>query len=197
MARLPILTIALFSLLAFPVQAEEADGDYGRQGIYVAGYGLVGFARGDKCWNEAAPFPSTRCEGLGVDENGFPDTQIDGGANLRLGWRESPWLAYELEVEFLDLGGSHDGLLTWGPNAKFYLMDQAVQPFIVMGVNAMTIWPKDEKTNTLWAFRHGIGVDWYLTENIAISAEGTFVWATGNRWKSYYLTTGLGVLYRF
>jgi hypothetical protein len=192
MTRLPILTIAMFSLLALPVQAEEGERDYGRPGLYVAGYGLVGFARGERCWDEPGILPSTRCEGLGV-----PDTQIDGGANLRLGWRENSWLAYELEVEWINLGGSHDGLLAWGPNAKFYLLDQAVQPFVVMGVNGMTIWPKGEKRNTLWAFRHGIGVDCYLTENIAVSAESTFVWATGNRWKSYYLTAGLGVLYRF
>jgi hypothetical protein len=179
MARLLIPTIALLSLLALPVQAEEAD--YGRTGLYVGGYGIVGFTtNGDA--------------GQGF---GSGNTDTDGGLNVRLGWRESPSLAYELEMEWIGNNKKIDyGTFIWGANARFYLLDQAIQPYVLMGVNGMTARVLSSR-DTEWAFRHGIGVDCYLTDNVALSAEGTFVWGTGRFFKQYLLTAGLGVLYRF
>jgi opacity protein-like surface antigen len=179
MARLLIPTIAVLSLLALPVQADEED--YARTGVYVGGYGIVDFTRN------------------GDTDRGYgsENTMIGGGANLRLGWRESPSLAYELEVEWIDsTGDTAYGTLVWGANARFYLLDQAIQPYVLMGVNGMTAKALSNR-DTDWAFRHGLGVDFYLTENIAVGAEGTFLWGTGRFWKQYHLTAGLGVLYRF
>jgi opacity protein-like surface antigen len=182
MARLLIPTIALLSLLALPVQAEKAEeADYGRTGLYVGGYGIVGFTtNGDT--------------GQGF---GSSNTETDGGLNVRLGWRESPSLAYELEMEWIGNTENTDyGTFVWGANARFYLLDQAIQPYVLMGVNGMTAKALSNR-DTDWAFRHGLGVDFYVTNHIAISAEGTFLWGTGRFWKQYHLTAGLGMLYRF
>lgn len=179
MARLLIPTIALLSLLALPVAAQEED--YARTGLYLGGYGAVDFTRN------------------GDTDRGFgsSNTEIGGAVNVRLGWRESPSLAYELEFEWIDNTEDTDyGTLVWGGNARFYLLDQAIQPYVLMGVHGMTAKALSNR-DTDFAFRHGLGVDFYLTEKIAIGVEGTFLWGTGRFWKQYHLAAGLGVLYRF
>ena len=48
-----------------------------------------------------------------------------------------------------------------------------------------------------WAFRQGIGVDYYLGHHWALSAETTFVWGVGEMWKNYFMALNLAAIYRF
>ena len=48
-----------------------------------------------------------------------------------------------------------------------------------------------------WAFRQGIGVDYYLGHHWALSAETTFVWGVGEMWKNYFMAVNLAAIYRF
>ena len=48
-----------------------------------------------------------------------------------------------------------------------------------------------------WGFRTGLGLDFYLTENWAVTGETTFVGGVGQVLDHYFLTVNAGVMYRF
>ena len=48
-----------------------------------------------------------------------------------------------------------------------------------------------------WAFRQGIGVEYYMSHHWALTAETGFVWGVGNIWKNYFLAVNFGATYRF
>jgi opacity protein-like surface antigen len=185
MARRLLLTLAMLSLIASPAiaQDEEAEEiDYARTGAYVGGH-LEG------------TWLTTDAMGPLWRESWRPDFGID----VFVGWRQSGVLALELEFEWIT---NHDniayGAWLFGPNFKFFLMQDRIQPYLLLGANGM--WYKNNDIIGVeidWAFRNGLGVDFYLTENWALNAETTFVWGVGDLWKTYYLTAGVGAVYRF
>jgi opacity protein-like surface antigen len=185
MARLWILTIALLACMALPAAGQDDDDDapdYARSGAYVGGAFNLGLVTNKS-------FPGT-----------VPFTwQPQPGLDARLGWRESERLALEIEFEWLaSTDGIEYGSWVLGVNGKFYFAEERIQPYMVLGVNGM--WakvPGAVSSNVDWAFRNGIGLDYYLTENWALNGETSFVWGVGSVWKYYYLTFGVGAVYRF
>ncbi|MBW2231668.1 MAG: porin family protein [Deltaproteobacteria bacterium] len=185
MARPWILIIALLVCLAVPVAAQEEseeEPDYARSGPYVGGTFNIGLV-------SSKAFPGTSP----ISWEPYP------GIDARLGWRESERFALEIEFEWL---ASTDGIAygSWaiGVNGKFYFAEERIQPYMVLGANGM--WakvPGAADSDVDWAFRNGIGLDYYLTENWAINGETSFVWGVGEIWKYYYLTFGVGAIYRF
>jgi len=189
MLRLLILLIALSSFVALPCLAEDEGADeieeaeYARTGPYAGGHVLLGSTRSDH------PFGS--------------DAEVDwdtaGGIDLILGWRESERLAYELQFDWLmSRDGIEYGNWAVGANVKFFFMEEQWQPYFLTGANALIAKVKDgDETRFDWGFRHGLGVDYYISNNVALSFQSTFVWGVGNLWKHYYVTGGAGFLYRF
>lgn len=184
MARLSISIIALLACMAWPAAAQDADAeiDYARQGMYVGGTLQVGLVSSETIF--------------GISE---PSWKPYPGLDLRLGWRESERFAIEIEFEWLASTKSIDlGNWALGVNGKFYFAEQRIQPYLVLGANGMWVNVPGQPTSEVdWAFRNGIGVDYYLTENWALNGETSFVWGVGEIWKYYTLNFSLGAIYRF
>jgi hypothetical protein len=125
--------------------------------------------------------------------------QPNFGMDVALGWRNSERLALEAELEWIT---NRDGIeyssILLGVNGKFYFLEERIQPYLVLGASGMwTQVPNALEFQDDWAFRNGLGVDYYLDEHWAINAETTFVWGVGDIWRNYYMTFGLGMMYRF
>ena len=166
---------------------EEGDdaeaGDYARTGPYLRGGAQV------------AAWTSTRGFLFAPDVEWQPDVGLDA----TFGWRNSERIALELEFEWIV---NHDdvslGSWLFGFNGKFYFLEERIQPYLILGAGAM--WseiPGALEFADDWAFRNGLGVDYYLNDHWAVSLETTFVWGVGDLWENYFLTGGVGLMYRF
>jgi opacity protein-like surface antigen len=184
MARLTIVIITLLACIAGPAvaQDDEEEIDFARRGAYVGGSLQIGLVNSPLAIG--AP-PQSWEPAIGMD--------------ARLGWRESERFALEIEFEWLaSTKGIEYGNWLLGVNGKFYFAEKRIQPYMVLGVNGM--WakaPNAADSDHDWAFRNGIGLDYYLTENWALNAETSFIWGVGGVWKDYFLDFGLGAIYRF
>ena len=171
------------------LDAEEEEGDdedgggYARTGLYLRGSGQV------------AAWTSTRGFLFAPEVEWQPDFGLDA----TVGWRESERLALELEFEWV-INHEDVSLGSWlfGANAKFFFSESRLQPYLIVGAGAM--W--SEVPGALdfaddWAFRNGLGLDYYIDDHWALSFETTFVWGVGDLWENYFLTYGVGLMYRF
>ena len=188
MARIGLLTGTLLAILllghgAAWAEDEDEEPDYARSGAYLRGAGQLAV------WTSRAGMaPAPQVE-----------WQPDFGLDVALGWRESERFAIEIEFEWV-VNHEDVSLGNWllGVNGKFYFLEDRIQPYMINGVGAM--WTKIPGAPSFaddWAFRHGLGVDFYLNNHWAITGESTFVWGVGDIWKNYFVTVGVGVLYRF
>lgn len=169
-----------FSALAHDPQFAP---DYSRPGLYVAGGGYFALT------SSSAGFPN-------ADTLSWqPDPSLD----FRLGWRENERLALEIDFGWLPSSeGIEYGNWLLGANLKYFLAEDRVQPYLIAGAGAMWARPPGAlATEVDWAFRQGVGVDYYLGHHWALSAESTFVWGVGRVWKNYFLALNFGVIYRF
>ena len=109
--------------------------------------------------------------------------------------------------------------LVFTTNVKGHLLTGRYQPFVLAGVGFMRMESKARDTTSkaaldapdpnrdraadagdIWvevALRFGGGLDFYLTENIVVSAEGSYLMPTGKLDDLDYYTFGLGLQYRF
>lgn len=184
-----LLLASCIALLFAPIAGhaeddeEEEEAEYSRVGAYVR-------ASGEAAWTTA--------------QEGFPYPWLvswapEFGLDVTLGWRNSERIAIEAEFEWItNTEGIEYGSWLFGVNAKYYILEERIQPYIIAGMNGM--WTKvPDATYSLydWSFRNGIGVDYYLTPHWAITSETTFVWGVGDLWNNYFLTFGVGAMYRF
>lgn len=133
------------------------------------------------------------------------------GIDFRVGHRFSPWAAGEIELEILgdffpderqDLSAVHAAV-----NTKIYPAGERlerIQPFAIVGLGIVsTVVEHRDRTTDLrqsnadWGFRGGAGIDFYYTENVALSAEGAYVWTVGDVEDIDHVSVSLGILYRF
>ena len=179
---------SVFLLLASPgfAQDGEADDSYGRPGWYLAVNGVAA----NILYRDT----------LGTTEN-------TAGINARAGYRANPSAAIELEFEWLNpfdetLSGvtiAEYRTYALGLNGKYFLRDDAIQPYAILGVNVLAL----SKTTTLkkrdtdWGFRGGVGLDFYVAPKVALNVELTYMWGVGDVWERDYLAFGAGVMYRF
>lgn len=187
---------ALLSFLAFLAPAallapaaalaqedEEEEPDFARSGPYVRGSAQLALSTSMDGFLVAPPV----------------DWQPDFGVDLTLGWRNSERLALEAELEWItNRDGIGFGSWLFGVNGKFFFLEERVQPYMVLGAGAM--WTKMPGALGFiddWAFRNGLGVDYYLDEHWALTGETTFVWGVGDLWKNYFMTFSVGAQYRF
>jgi hypothetical protein len=189
MARLWLLIGAVLAALllghgaAWADDDEDEEPDYARTGLYVRGAAQAAI------WSARGGFPPAPPVSW----------QPDFGLDVALGWRNSERLALEFEFEWI-INHNDASLGHWllGVNGKFYFLEERIQPYLVLGAGGM--WskvPGAAKFRDDWAFRNGLGVDYYLTEHWALSGESTFVWGVGGLWKNYFVTVSVGAMYRF
>ncbi len=129
-----------------------------------------------------------------------------GGLNLRAGYRLTKRAAFEIEGEWVGgfdpkVGGVSVNLDTYAltASAKAHLLFGRVQPNLQLGLGIIIAdagGPVNE-TETDLAFRVGVGVDVYATQNIVVVMNGTWVAGTGRVSDITYGTLGLGLQYRF
>lgn len=195
--------VALFCL-ATAAQAgdqrrfSQGDGDYARSGLYVGGGIVGGF--------------TTRLEGQLTEIPGVDNVEVDPSFGLagRLGARITPHLALEAHYEWMeDFETSVDGIeiaetrtqaLTG--DVKGYLATGRVQPYLSAGLGFLSATSDDpvttfQKTDTDFAARFGGGVDFYVTRNIGLSVDSSYVIPTGDVEDLDYVSVGAGVFFRF
>ena len=178
----PILFALCLSLSASAHDPEYAP-DYARSGLYVAGGGYVALT------SSSAGFSGA--ETLSWE----PSPSLD----FRIGWREHERLALEIDFGWLpSTKGVEYGNWLLGANAKFYFAEERIQPYLVFGAGAMWARPPGALSSEVdWAFRQGLGVEYYVGHHWALTAETSFVWGVGNVWKNYFMALNLGAMYRF
>ena len=174
--------LALLVSLLFVGLAHAQDDDetpYSRSGFY-AGAGATGALE---------------------DVGGF--VQNSPGANLRLGYRINKRAAVEVEGEWVGdfVSGVDFNVWTTTASVKGYLAFGRFQPFLLLGIGAL-IGDPDPKSGGAaaagFAFRTGIGLEAYITHNIAILLDGTYVAPVSGHVKRLdYGSLSLGAIYRF
>ena len=141
--------------------------------------------------------------------------------NSRVGYRCHRFVSAELQFEWLDtfdgtiseVGTANQYRAKLDPlvttvNAKGYLLSGRTQPFLLAGVGFMKIktesyelpgsTPSSSRgSRTDYAMRFGGGVDFYATQHIVASLEGSYVLPTGRLQGLDFYTFGLGMQYRF
>ena len=183
-------SVALCLLCVASVHAEE---DYARTGWYL---GLAGATAVEN-------FSNTGGESFGASV----------GLSARLGYRGDPHLAMELEGEWLEgfessVAGGKVEIESWviTLNFKVPLLTGQIQPFGLAGVGVMEgktrpsaavlgSYSKDEAL--AFATRFGAGVDYYLTENVVLGADVTYLVPYGPLSDFDYVSIGWGVQVRF
>lgn len=199
-----LVSVGLLVFMLSLSVAASAEEDYDDEGSPYSRSGVYVFLGGSAGIDQAAEDELEDILGdVGVS---------DGlGFKTKLGYRSFPWLATELEVEYLqgidvDFGGI-DALeleyLTVTVNAKIYLPLGRFQPFGLLGVGLMNASFEDslglgfEDDFTGGAVRAGGGIDVYLTDHLAVTVDISYVLPTEDVEDLDYLSIGWGLQYKF
>ena len=160
---------------------------FGRAGGYVSGAAVKGVERfddGDK--------------GLSFDDGNI-------GYAVRGGMRTADGFALEASVERVDsytiqAASARQDLdfSTLSVSGKFFVFDGRFQPYLTAGIGWAWVNISGPGTGDNAAFyRGGLGVDVYLTESIALFAEGNYDWMTGDLRNLDHVNLMAGVMFRF
>jgi opacity protein-like surface antigen len=129
------------------------------------------------------------------------DADDSVGMKLRLGYRCSPHLGWEFNYEWAESFDISDGsdvdLWALTSDAKWYPLTGRWQPFLLAGVGVLTADPIDEGTGTDITLRFGGGMEAYVTENVALAFDASYVLPTSKVKDLPYLSLSWGFLYRF
>ena len=149
--------------------------------------------------------------GAGFGFQNFDDVggvSIDPGYGFDAwgGYRINKWLASELQLEYLtgfkvfgfDIGFNG---VTFGGNLKVFplasVITNKVQPFLLAGPGftwqSVDLVPFDD---LVFSARFGGGVDFYVTEHIALQVSSSYVLTTGSLGGDY-VSLVTGVQYKF
>lgn len=167
----------------------------------------------------AKPDPSGPYLGIGVGFgfNNFEDTgslNIDPayGFDAWGGYKFNEWVAAELQLEYLN-GFDTSGffvdvkaqVVTFGGNLKVFplasVLSRRIQPFLLAGpgftwieLDANSLGRADELD---FSARFGGGIDFYVTDNVALQLSSSYVLTTGSIDGSDYISLVAGVQYKF
>ena len=132
------------------------------------------------------------------------------GFDIVAGLRVTPWLAGEVQFEWLDgmdpdIDGSGKlGGVNWATtvNARAYpttdyFMEGRLQPYLLVGIGASSF--RTERGREIgFATRWGVGVDTYVTEKIALTVGASYLWSIGTPVRDLnYVSLNWGAMYRF
>jgi hypothetical protein len=198
---LPLMLALLFPLVAHAQDDDEESGpDFGRPGPYVA----AGFNVNFFTWGSVAAQANAQDLRYNIDPS--------YGFTAAVGYRITPRLAFETQVDYgFDADIKVDGVKSgeiggWVTTADFkgYLLTGRFQPFGVFGLGAAFVDGAADVgigstyiNETGFVMRFGGGIDSYITENIAIFVDGSWVLMTGRLNDVDYATVGAGLMYRF
>ena len=181
--------VAFLWIAAGPALAEdEAEHQWMETSIYVQAAGVFAFEEFEK-------------------GNGGSNSL---GFNLAAGLRIAPWLAGEVQFEWLDGMDPHPanttkpGGVNWATtfNARAYplgdfFMEGRIQPYLLAGLGASsfrTVRGREVGFATRW----GVGVDTYVTDEIALTVGASYLWSIGSPVRDLnYVSLSWGVMYRF
>jgi opacity protein-like surface antigen len=171
------LIILLAACLALAAQSASAQ-DYGRPGVYAGLNGVTGIET--------------------INNDGTTDVGI--GVSGRLGYRFAPRFAVEAQSEWS--GDFVDGPFdltstTVTANAKLYLAEQQIQPYVMAGIGAQIADTNVGPSETEFAARVGGGLDFYLNERFGLLGEVAYTIPTGELDGLDYVSVGWGAFYRF
>jgi opacity protein-like surface antigen len=180
-----------------PMPVVESGPDYARNGFYLIGaatYAIEDFDIDDELGEAAGPSDSG--SSLFDDSWGF---------NVRGGYRFHPHVAAEVEYDwyddFLDVDGA--SLEAWAltANLKLYALTGCIQPYALLGAGMASFDASvdgeglaDEED---FVARFGGGVDVYVTENIAITGDASYMMPTGDLEDLDFVALSLGAMWRF
>lgn len=190
----PFLAAAVLLLAPAPPAGAQ---DYVREGWYVGARGVYAIEEFD------------------VDAS----VDDDFGFNVFAGYRMYKGLASDFEFEYIDglaarghpAGPNFDVRtfdLSWNfrlyPLAWSFEPDSAfqrVQPYLSAGPSLQWVQlqrvPGNDRDEGNFAGRLGGGIDFYLTDGIALSADAIYTIGTGDVSDYPYLSIGWGITYRF
>jgi len=173
------------------VHAQERD-DFGRTGFYVAAMAAYSFENFD---------------------TGSQNVSVHGadGFDLRFGYRAHPNLAVEGNFQHFNdrtmivQGGPTADLLAWGfwLNAKLYPLTGQVQPYMLLGPGFTHLDAGRSRVLGIsrddngFSPKAGLGVDGYLTPNIAVTVEASYVFTVGDIENTDHIPLTAGLTYRF
>jgi hypothetical protein len=204
-----ILSAFAAAVVLLPGLAGAEGGEFSRSGFYL-GLGGIYTQNGllEDQLGDFLPF------GIEIDDS--------GGLSAQLGYRAFPFLATELEYDYVspyDLGAAGITIASleshlFTANLKTILPIWRIQPYLLGGIGFVT-WKIDDKlgvggldqTDTDLAGRVGGGVDLHLTSRISLNAGANVVFSNtslsssipGSQDIDYlsYISVGAGLRYRF
>jgi opacity protein-like surface antigen len=198
--RAQLLCVAAVVLCTGPVRAqeEEDDGeDFAREGIYLGAAGSFAI-------------PTQLEDKLGKKLGGSFTVDNSLGFHARVGYRLSPHLAFEVHSEWLAgfeassaSGNVEFQVLTITGDFKFYPLTGRWQPFVVAGAGGLIADVTEQSglglsgDNNDFAARFGIGLDCYVTRNIALGLDASYVLPVEDVNEFDYFSLGWGLMYRF
>ena len=122
------------------------------------------------------------------------------GFNVAAGYRCHPNFAYEFE--YTRIGDAGSGLneadyWTVTNNIKGYLSRTRIQPFVSLGLGVIrAVRDVDASVNLDHTVKLGGGIDYYVSDHIAVSLNGHYIVPTGGASDLHDGFAGLGLLYR-
>ena len=205
--RLRVAVLALVAVsLAAPATGE--DGGYARRGLYIGAGGVYALEQFDLSSGTVSVAGSP----VHLDVNGGDSW----GAEGRVGYRFHPNVAAEGQLQYydefgLDLHASPgssgqvatlDGMSVMG-NVKGYPLTGRVQPYVLGGIGLLWLQLEDafgfglEDNAVAFAGHVGVGVDAYLTDNLLLNLEASYLLPTGDLSDFRMIPISLGMQYRF
>ncbi len=207
--------LALVMAMASPLQA----GGFADRGLYLGVSGVYATSLfQEKILSYAGLPPATAQIG---------DSK---GLSARLGYRAMSWLALEVQYEWLDTFDFSNSTLgkfaeykpqTVTANLKLFLPSGSLQPYLLVGAG-ISFWeldmlpfpaemepvPGGQSSGEGFSGRAGLGLNFHLSEHIALNAEATAVLNTTTLDPSetdfdqtignlYYVAFSAGLTYRF
>ena len=178
----------------------RAQDDFSRVGCYLGLAGTVAFPiSAEDALEDATGLSADVSESLGVHARAGCRSGW-GGAELHFEWLEGfnfkvDGLKAEIDGWALTLDGKLYPL--WALEDKLPPLARRFQPFATVGFGYLTF---DALGVGDWDFaaRFGGGLDIYVTRNIAISVDATYVLPVSNALDGLeYVSVGWGVLFRF
>ena len=153
-----------------------------------------------------------------LEELGYAGAKMDIksaiGFNAKIGARAGPHVATEVQFEYLpefdwkvpvgdtSITALQTSMLAVTANLKLFLLTGRIQPFALIGVGgtfaklSSPILPGSQSFSG-YALRGGGGVNVYLTEHIAVSADVSYLFPAGDTRHLDYLSIGWGLQYKF
>lgn len=138
-------------------------------------------------------------DGIGLD------TDTSGAFNVHLGYRFNPRVAADLHVErYQEFDAPTGEVNGWalGLNGRGYILTGKFQPFVLMGLNLLDMEttnsasPNPKKTDDGPALRFGTGLDWYVTNKVALVGDVSYVLGLGEVSDYDIIAFSLGFMYR-